>query len=76
MRRCRRRSDGSGAVWGALAAGWDNYLDAGRTFEFSKQFEDRIRALTPADVNAAVRKYIDPNKLTVVIAGDAKKGAK
>jgi len=61
---------------GALAAGWNGYLDAGRTFVFSKQFEDRIRALTPADVNAAVRKYIDASKLTVVIAGDSKKGAK
>ena len=27
-------------------------------------------------VNAAFRKYIDPDKMTFVIAGDAKKGAK
>jgi len=61
---------------GALAAGWIALLDADRTFVYSKQFEDRIRALTPADLNASVRRYFDPAKMTVVIAGDAKKGAK
>jgi zinc protease len=60
---------------GVLASAWTNYLDLGRTFEFSQQLDDRIRALTPADLHAAVRKYIDPAQLTVVIAGDAKKGA-
>jgi zinc protease len=61
---------------GTLAGGWAAFLDAGRTFAYSKQIEDRVRALTPGDVSAAVRKYIDPAKMTVVIAGDAKKGAK
>jgi zinc protease len=61
---------------GALAAGWVGLLDADRTYAFSKQLEDRIRALTPADLIAVVRRHIDPNKLTVVVAGDAKKGAK
>jgi zinc protease len=60
----------------AVAAGWVGYLDAGRTFAFSQQFEDRIRALTPDDVIAAVRRHIDPARMTVVIAGDAKKGAR
>ncbi|HTT12653.1 MAG TPA: pitrilysin family protein [Burkholderiaceae bacterium] len=60
----------------AVAAGWVAYLDAGRTFAFSKQFEDRIRTLTPDDVIAAARRNIDPARLTVVIAGDAKKGAR
>jgi zinc protease len=61
---------------GTLAGGWASLLDAGRTFAYSKQIEDRVRALTPADLNAAARKYIDPGKMTVVVAGDAKKGAK
>lgn len=60
---------------GTLAAAWINLLDADRTFAFSKQVEDRLRALTPADVLAAVRRHIDAAKMTVVIAGDAKKGA-
>jgi len=61
---------------GALAAGWLGLLDAGRTYAFSKQLEDRIRVLTPADLLATVRRYIDPTKITVVVAGDSKKGAK
>ena len=61
---------------GALAGGWLGLLDAGRTYAFSKQLEDRIRALTPADLTATVRRYIDPAKMTVVVAGDSKKGAK
>lgn len=61
---------------GQLAQAWAGYLEFDRTFAFSSQFEDRVRALSAADVLAAVRKHIDPAKLTVVIAGDAKKGAK
>jgi zinc protease len=61
---------------GTLASAWTTNLDAGRTFTFSKQIEERIRALTPTDVLNAARKYLDPAKLTVVVAGDAKKGAK
>jgi zinc protease len=45
-------------------------LYVGRTFAFSKQVEDRIQALTPAEVIAAFRKYVDPAKLTIVKAGD------
>ena len=59
-----------------LAGAWTANMDLGRTFAFSKQFEDRIRAVTVDQVNAAFRKYIDPARMTFVIAGDAKKGAK
>ena len=59
-----------------LAAAWAANLDLGRTFAFSRQFEDRMRAVTVDQVNAAFRKYIDPSRMTFVIAGDAKKGAK
>jgi zinc protease len=59
-----------------VAGAWVGYLDLGRTFEFSRQFEERLRAVTPDQVNAAFRKYIDPEKMTFVIAGDAKKGVK
>ena len=61
---------------GIVAGAWVGNLDLGRTFEFSKQFEDRLKALTPEQVNAAFRKYIDPDRMTFVIAGDAKKGIK
>jgi zinc protease len=49
-------------------------LDLGRTFEFSRQFEEKLKALTVEQVNAAFRKYIDPDRMTFVVAGDAKKG--
>ncbi len=61
---------------GALAGGWTYNLHLGRTFAFSKAFEDRVSALTVADVNAALRKHLDPAMLTVVKAGDFKGKAK
>jgi len=59
-----------------VASAWISNLDLGRKFAFSKQFEDRLQAVTPEQASAAFRKYIDPEKMTFVIAGDAKKGAK
>jgi zinc protease len=58
---------------GTLAIAWAGNLFLGRTFAFSRQFEDKIRALKTPDVSAALRKYIDPAKLTVVKAGDFSK---
>ena len=59
-----------------VASAWISNLDLGRNFAFSKQFEDRLLAVTPEQASAAFRKYIDPGKMTFVIAGDAKQGAK
>jgi zinc protease len=61
---------------GILAGAWVGNLDLGRTFAFSRQFEDRLKALTPGEVNAAFRKYVEPDRMTFVLAGDAKKGVK
>ncbi len=61
---------------GVVAGAWTAYLDLGRTFEFSRQFEDRLKSLTVEQVNAAFRKYVDPERLVFVLAGDAKKGVK
>ena len=58
-----------------LAAGWVANLDLNRTFAFSRKLEDQVRALTVTQLNEAVRRYLDPARLTVVVAGDAKKGA-
>lgn len=57
---------------GALAAAWAANLYLGRTFAFSKHFEDQVKALTAGEVSAALRKYIDPSKVTIVKAGDFK----
>jgi zinc protease len=56
-----------------LAAGWTRNLYLGRTYSWSKEYEDKLQAATLAQVNAAFRKAIDPAKLSVVIAGDQAK---
>jgi zinc protease len=62
---------------GTLASAWAGYLDLDRTFtSYSLAFDERIKSLTAAEVNAALRRHLDPAKMTVVIAGDASKGAK
>jgi zinc protease len=45
-------------------------LYVGRTLQFEADLEEKIQALTPAAVDAALRKYIDPKQLSVVKAGD------
>ena len=61
---------------GSLAGRWLNYLFYGKTFADSQAFEDKIAALEPEDVLAAMRKHIDPAKMTIIKAGDFAKGAK
>jgi zinc protease len=43
-----------------------------RTLEWDAALEAKIRSLTPADVNGAVRRHIDPSQFLVVKAGDFK----
>ncbi|WP_299065326.1 pitrilysin family protein [Accumulibacter sp.] len=57
----------------SVASRWSSYLDLGRTWQFSKDFEAKVMALTAAEVNAAFRKYIDPDGLTLVVAADSRK---
>ena len=56
-----------------LAAGWTAYLYRNKTFEWSREFEQKLMAVTLPELNAAFRKVIDPAKLTVVTAGDRRK---
>jgi zinc protease len=58
---------------GAVAAGWTAYLYRDRTYEWSRQFEAKLMAVTLPQLNAAFRKAIDPAKLSVVMAGDQEK---
>ena len=53
----------------ALAAGWTDRLHRGRTYAESAQFDDRIRALTRDEVNAVVKKHLDPARISTVKAG-------
>jgi len=54
----------------ALAARLGNYLYWGRTFAWDIEFEKRIAALKPDEVRDALRRHIDPKKLSVLKAGD------
>jgi len=42
----------------------------GRTFAFADRGDAAIAAATPAEVNAAFRKYVQPDGLALVYAGD------
>ncbi|HLX22628.1 MAG TPA: pitrilysin family protein [Usitatibacter sp.] len=57
---------------GTLAGAWVANMHLGRTFQWSKDFEAKVLALTPAQVSAAFRKYVDPKRLSIVTAGDFK----
>lgn len=69
QRQLQRAQDGS------LAFLLANDLFLGRTLAYDTEFERRVAALTPATLNAAMRRYIDPSKITIVKAGDFAKKA-
>jgi len=56
----------------AIAGQITTNLNLGRTFAHTSEQEKQIAALTPDDVKAAFRKYIDPKKLVIIRAGDLK----
>jgi zinc protease len=61
---------------GAVASRWVQLLDAGRTYAYDRQLDERIRAVTLDEVNAAFRKFFAVDRMVIVIGGDAAKGAK
>ena len=54
----------------SLAARLSNYLYLGRTFAWDIELEKRIRALTATEVRDALRRHLDPARLSVLKAGD------
>lgn len=70
QQRIQNRSDD-----GVVAAGWTAYLYRGKTFEWSREFERKLMAVTLPQLNEAFRKAIDPAKLSVIMAGDQHKAA-
>jgi zinc protease len=48
-------------------------LFIGRTMNFQADLEQKIKALTPEVVNAALRKHLDPKRLSTITAGDFNK---
>ena len=56
-----------------LAAGWLNYLETDRTFAWSEKIDQALAALTVDQVNAAIKKYLQPQQFSSVAAGDFEK---
>jgi zinc protease len=56
-----------------LASRLNNYLFIGRTLQFDADLDEKLKALTPEQIVAAMRRYIDPSKITIIKAGDFKK---
>lgn len=65
-RRLGRASDMS------LAGKLSSDLYFGRTYEWEAQFEEKLKAVTPASVSAAFVKHVDPTRMNLVKAGDFK----
>ncbi len=63
-RRVARSQDRS------LASRLDYYLFLDRTFAWDIAFERAVAALTPEAIVAALRRHLDPAKLSIVKAGD------
>jgi zinc protease len=53
-----------------LAGRLNNYLFLGRTLQFDADLDAKLRALTPEQIIAAMRRHIDPTKITIIKAGD------
>ena len=56
-----------------VAQAWTSYLERGLDWTESKKVEEQILALTVEDVNKAIRRFADPENLTIVLAGDREK---
>jgi zinc protease len=58
-----------------LARRLSQYRYLNRTLAWDADFEKKIAALTPDQITAAMRRYIDPSKMTIIKAGDFAKSA-
>ncbi len=54
----------------SLVSTLGTYLFFGRTLAFDADLERRVSALTPDQINAAMRKYLIPGRISIVEAGD------
>ncbi len=58
-----------------LAGKLNSYLFLNRTLAFDAEFEKKVLALTSEQINAALRKHLDLNKISIFKAGDFAKAA-
>jgi zinc protease len=61
---------------GAIAGSLGNYLFNGRTFAWDDAIEKKVASLTVEEVNAVMKKYLDPKKISIFKAGDFAKTKK
>ena len=59
---------------GNLASQLAEHLFDGHTLQWDEQFDAGVKSLTPEQVGMAMKKYIIPNQLVIVGAGDFSKG--
>ncbi len=53
-----------------------SYLDLGRTLVWDEKYDEKVKSITAAEVNAAAKKYIHPDKMSIFKAGDFAKAKK
>ncbi len=58
----------------SVAGTLSNYLFLSRNYKWDAALEDKVNALTVEQVNAAIKKYLHPDKINIVMAGDFAKG--
>jgi zinc protease len=61
---------------GSLAGTLNNYLFTKRNLSWDESFEKTVMALTPEQINAAMKKHIQPDRINIVKAGDFAKAKK
>lgn len=60
---------------GTVARTLGSYLFIDRTYLWDSELEKKIQALTPAQVQAAMKKHLDPKKMSVFKSGDFAKAS-
>jgi len=53
-----------------LSGRLNNYLFLNRTIVWDAQLESRVQSLTAEQINSAMRKYLTPDNITIIKAGD------
>lgn len=61
---------------GALAGKLNSYLFLDRDMNYDAELEKKIASLTPAQINKAMKKHLDLNKMVMIKAGDFEKANK
>jgi zinc protease len=61
---------------GSLAGTLNGYLFTKRNLSWDESFEKTVMALTPEQINAAMKKHIQPERINIVKAGDFAKAKK